>query len=417
MLHTSDWHLGRRFHRVDLLDTQAAFVDHLIEVVRTESVDLVVLAGDVYDRALPPVDAVMLLDEALSRLAGTGATVAVSSGNHDSARRLGFGSRLLARAGVHLRTDPAGTAEPVLVEDRHGPVAVYPVPYLEPAVLGPEDVGGPEPENPDQDGPEPQTPAPSRSRAGHDRVLGAALSAVRRDAASRGRIRTVVAAHAFVVGGSSCDSERDISVAGVQAVPAALFDGFDYVALGHLHRAQRISDRVRYSGSPLAYSFSEHGQIKGSWLIDLGPESVTAAEFLPAPVPRPLAVLRGKLSQLLADPVPAGHEDAWCQITLTDDQRPAQAMARVRERFPHTVELRFEPETGPDGASDSYLSRIRERSDLDVCTGFLDHVRTRSASAAETEWLRGALTEHRLAGSETAGPREAGTVPSGQGDM
>src|SRR5690348_5811791 len=215
-----------------MLDAQAAVIDHLVAVVRSEAVDVVVVAGDVYDRALPGVDVVALLDDALARLAGTGTTVVLSSGNHDSPRRLGFAARLLERSRVHVRTDPARCGDPVLLEDRYGPVAVYPLPYLEPALAGP--LLGCDP------------------GAGHETVLGTALSAVREDMSARpAGTRTVVAAHAFVGGGEPSDSERDISVGGVGAVPAGLFAGVDYVALGHLHGRQRLGETVRYSGSPL----------------------------------------------------------------------------------------------------------------------------------------------------------------------
>ena len=327
ILHTSDWHLGRSFHRVGLLEAQAAVLDHLVEVVRSERVDAVVVAGDVYDRALPGVEVVALLDEVLARLAGTGAAVVLSSGNHDSPRRLGFGSRLLEQARVHVRTDPARCGEPVLLADRWGDVAVYPLPYLEPALAGPA-LGCP-------------------PGAGHEQTLAAAMAAVRADRASRAAgTRTVVSAHAFVVGGLASDSERDISVGGVGAVPAEVFAGADYVALGHLHGRQQLAQGVRYSGSPLAYSFSEHAHVKGSWLVEFGRGGLERIDAVDAPVPRPLAVLRGRLDDLLSRPDLAHAEAAWCQVTLTDDERPAEAMTRVRSRFPHALELRFEPAGG-----------------------------------------------------------------------
>ena len=137
LLHTSDWHLGRSLHRADLRAAQSAFLDHLVEVARAEKVDAVLVAGDIYDRAVPPVDAVELCEDALLRLHDTGAAIVLISGNHDSARRLGFGSGLLEKAGVHLRTRPGALARPVVLTDAHGPVAVYGVPYLEPdAVRG-----------------------------------------------------------------------------------------------------------------------------------------------------------------------------------------------------------------------------------------------------------------------------------------
>ena len=382
ILHTSDWHLGRSFHRVGLLDAQAAFVDHLVDVVRAEQVDVVLVAGDVYDRALPGVDVVALLDDALARLAGTGTTVVLASGNHDSARRLGFASRLLETARVHVRTDPARCAEPVLLDDAHGPVALYPLPYLEPALLA--DGWGCE-----------------RS---HPAVLGSALDAVRADLAARpAAVRSVVAAHAFVVGGEVSDSERDISVGGVASVPLGLFEGFGYVALGHLHGRQELTGAIRYSGSPLAYSFSEAAHHKGSWLVELGPGGVERVDAVPAPVPRPLALVEGDLADLLVDPALAVHERSWCRVTLTDAQRPADAMTRLRARFPHTLELRFEPRAVAGVALGGYGRHLAGRDDLDVCCGFVEHVRGRAADDAETTLLRSALEQVRRADPEELG--------------
>jgi exonuclease SbcD len=385
LLHTSDWHLGRSFHRVNLLAEQATVLDHLVEVVRAERVDIVLVAGDVYDRALPGVDVVTLLDDALARLAGTGATVVLTSGNHDSPRRLGFAARLLERSRVHVRTEPARRGDPVLLEDAHGPVAVYPLPYLEPALVAPA-LG-------------------LSSGAGHEEVLTAAMDAVRADLATRpASTRSVVAAHAFVVGGFGSDSERDISVGGIGAVPAAVFDGVDYVALGHLHGRQRLADAVRYSGSPLAYSFSEHGHVKGSWLLELGPRGLERVDAVDAPVPRRLAVLRGRIEDLLGDAAAADAEEAWCQVTLTDDERPRDAMARLRTRFPHTLELRFEPAAGVGPGT--YTQRTAARSDLELCCGFVEHVRHRAPDEEERTLLR-----HAVDGARVALARESGVAP------
>jgi exonuclease SbcD len=190
-------------------------------------------------------------------------------------------------------------------------------------------------------------------------------------------------AHAFVSGGVGSDSERDISVGGVSAVSPEVFDGASYVALGHLHGQQQVEANVRYSGSPVAMSFGEAGQRKGSLLLDVTTGGVTA-ELLEAPVPRPLAVLRG-------DP-----EHAWCQITLTDGIRPQGAMDRLRRRFPHTLELRFEPQ-GVAIPTRSYTERVHARSDVDVCCDFLEHVRGgASATDDERELFQQALEESRV---------------------
>ncbi|MFD7238334.1 exonuclease SbcCD subunit D [Streptomyces syringium] len=382
MLHTSDWHLGRSFHRVGLLAAQRAFIDHLVDTVREQRVDVVLVAGDVYDRAVPPLTAVELFDDALHRLADLGVPTVMISGNHDSPRRLGVGAGLIERAGIHLRTAPAACGTPVLLADAHGDVAFYGLPYLEPALVR-EELGA--------------------RRGSHAAVLEAAMDRVRADLATRpAGTRSVVLAHAFVAGGAESDSERDITVGGVAAVPAAVFDGVDYTALGHLHGAQTITERVRYSGSPLAYSFSETDHRKTMWLIDLDAEGAVTAERLDCPVPRPLARIRGRLDDLLDDPRLERHEQAWVEATLTDPHRPQEPMARLARRFPHVVSLAFEPDRAPEDPLASYAQRLRGRTDRQITEDFVAHVRGgRGADAAEAAVLTTALDAVRLAGTET----------------
>ncbi|GAA2775275.1 exonuclease SbcCD subunit D [Kitasatospora cinereorecta] len=378
LLHTSDWHLGRSFHRESLHDAQRAFLDHLVAVVRAERVDAVLVAGDVYDRALPGLEAVALFDEVLFRLAELGVPTVFISGNHDSARRLGVGSRLIDRSGIHLRTDPDGCAVPVLLADEHGPVAVYGLPYLEPAMVR-ERFG--------------------LEKGGHDRVLGAAMDAVRADLATRDPgTRAVVLAHAFVTGGEPSDSERDITVGGVASVPAGVFDGVHYAALGHLHGCQTLAPHLRYSGSPLAYSFSEADHRKTMWLVDLAADGTVAAERIDCPVPRRLARLRGPLEHLLEHPGFAEHEESWVQATLTDPVRPSDPMERLRARFPHTLQLLFEPEGAAGDDPRSYAARVSGRSDQEVVEGFVAHVRPGQVlDDTEHGWLLEGLEAVRCA--------------------
>ena len=401
LLHTSDWHLGRSFHGIGMLDSQRAFIDQLVTFVRDEAVDVVLIAGDVYDRALPGVDVVGLLDDALVRLTGAGAQVVLTSGNHDSAIRLGFASRLLERGGVHLRTRLDELDQPVIfplhgtgtsgaIQDGAGdavgadagPVlAIYGIPWLEPRLVA-EQLGV--------------------ETASHFEVTRAATDRIRADVRHRSAGRTVhsvVLAHTFASGGISSDSERDLSIGGVGAVPLDLFDGFGYTALGHLHGRQELSPGVRYSGSPLAYSFSEAKHTKGSWLVEVDAEGVGEVRAVPWDAPRSLAVLRGKLDHLLESEEFAWAEAAYCQITLTDPARPAQAMDRLRARFPDTLVLGFDPD-GPGAAPKlSYSSRLAEADDdLSVCCGFLEHVRGRPASDAEAAVLAEAIEAVRLEG-------------------
>lgn len=378
LLHTSDWHLGRSFHREDLLGAQATFADALVDVVRSEQVDAVLVSGDVYDRALPGVDAVALCDDVLRRLAGLGVATVVISGNHDSARRLGFGADLIAAARVHLRTDPRRVGEPVVLADEAGPVAVYGVPYLEPDAVR-DDLGC--------------------TGRGHGPVLAAAMGAVRHDLASReAGTRSVVLAHAFVTGGEGCESERDITVGGVGSVPLSTFDGVDYVALGHLHGAQALSPRVRYSGSPLAYSFSEERHRKSMEIVDLDARGSTHVERVDCPVPRPLARLRGRLDDLLADPDLGRHEGSYLAVTLTDPARPVEPMERLRRRFPHVLVLGFEPEGAGPLEQTSYAAALRGRSDQEITEQFVAHVRGAAPVPAEVRLLRSALEAGRRDG-------------------
>jgi len=390
-LHTSDWHLGRSLHRADLREAQAAFLAHLVETVRSERVDAVLVAGDVYDRAIPSLDAVALYEDALARLRAAGARVVLISGNHDSARRLGVNGALIDVAGVHLRTRPEAVADPVLLDDEHGQVAVYGIPYLEPAIGLP---GLPHEAEPW-----------ARS---HAAVLGAAAGLIRADAAARAATRTVVLAHAWVAGGrndaeradnagqQASGSERDISVGGIGYAPASLFDGFGYVALGHLHGRQVLANHLRYAGSPLPYSFSEKDHKKGSWLVEVGADGTASAEWVPAPVYRRLAELSGRLEDLLTADGHDGHAGDFLAVTLTDTARPEGAMERLRRRFPHILTLEFKPE-GARADPRSYRERVSGRDDLAVAAEFVRHVRDSDPSGRERELLGAAFTAVRLA--------------------
>jgi DNA repair protein SbcD/Mre11 len=378
-LHTADWHLGRPFHGESLLDAQAAAVEHVAEVARSYAVDAILVAGDLYDRALPPVDAVRLADEALARLSEI-CPVVVISGNHDSAARLGFGSGLLARAGVHVRTDPAAIARPVVVGD----ACVYAIPYLEPDVV---------------------RAALGCEQRGHAAVLGAAMDAVRADLAARpAGTRAVVVAHAFVTGAVASASERDLAVGGAASVPGSLFAGVDYVALGHLHGPQRMGAAARYAGSPLAFSFSEARHRKSVAVVDVPPAhpspgagGAPEVELVPFGVGRPLAVLRGTLDELLADPAHAPHESSWVHATITDPVRPRDAMEQVRRRFPNAVVLTFDPQGAGARAAGSYAERLQGLGDAELLGRFVHDVRGTRAGEDERALLAEALTAGRVA--------------------
>jgi DNA repair protein SbcD/Mre11 len=374
LLHTADWHLGRAFHGEDLLGAQAAFVDFVVEAARGQAVDGILIAGDLYDRALPPADAVRLAGEALARLSEVAPVVAIS-GNHDSPARLGFGAEILARAGVHVVTEPAWVGVPISLGDG----LVYPIPYLEPDLA--------------------REPLELEERT-HAAALRAAMARVRADLATRGSAGApvVAMAHAFVAGGMPSESERDLAVGGASTVPALAFEGADYVALGHLHGPQVVGGGLgRYAGSALAFSFSEAGQAKSVAVVELtAAGALPLVELLPTPVPRALATLRGTLDELLADPRLADREGAWVQATLTDPVRPSDAMERLRRRFPYAVALAFDPQ-GAGAAPDGSYQRLRGLDDDELVQRFVADTRGRAVGDDELALLRDALTARRVA--------------------
>ncbi|MFC4561622.1 exonuclease SbcCD subunit D [Nocardiopsis mangrovi] len=375
LLHTSDWHLGRSFHRENLISAQAAFIDHLIATIRSERIDVVLVAGDLYDRALPPLDAVRLFDDALRRIRDTGARAVLISGNHDSMVRLGYATDLIDAAGIHLRSSLDRVGTPVVIDDRHGPVAFYGIPYLEPEIARHHW---------------------GLTERGHSAVIGHAMDLVRADLERRpAGTRSVVLAHAFVSGAEPSDSERDISVGGASHVPLSVFDGVGHVALGHLHGRQAMSPTAYYSGSPLAYSFSEERHVKGSWILDLGASGPASAEFAEAPVPRPIARIRGRIDDLLNGAGWERYTGHWLQITLTDPLRPQLPMDRLRERFPHALALDFDPDHRPDSDHSTWSQRVAGRSEPDLALDFVGWARGAPATDAERGLVRSAFEDVR----------------------
>ena len=378
VLHTSDWHLGRSFHGVDILDHHREFIDWLVTYVESERIDLVIVAGDVYDRAVPSLAAVGVWEDAVVRLTRT-CPVLVTSGNHDSPTRLGFAGALLANAGLHLRTSLSSIADPLVVVDDDVTLAVYGLPYLEPDL---------------------HREALDAERS-HTAVLQAAMRRVRDDLASRQGVRSIVAGHAFITGGGDAvvsDSERDLRVGGIGDAPAGVFDGVDYVALGHLHGAQAVVDpTVRYSGSPLAFSFSEQHHVKSVTVLDVpatGPISVT---LVPTPVPRPLITLTGTLQEVLDDPATASYADHWVRVRLTDARRPDDPMGRLRAVLPHAVELTFERSI-PDAIIAVDAEGVPVSDPLAIAEAFVEHVTSTPPDEIEQALLREAVERVRIDG-------------------
>ena len=318
-LHLSDLHLGKRVCECSMLDDQRYILEEILSLLDAHPVDAVLLAGDLYDKPVPPAEAVRLLDWFLTALAKRGLPVFAISGNHDSAERIAFGAQLLAGSRVYVSPVFEGAPAPITLTDEYGPVDLYLLPFLKPSAV--------------------RHVYPDEPIESYNDALGCVL---RRCAPAPDR-RSVLVAHQFVAGAAACESEEP-SVGGVDCVDAALFDGFDYVALGHLHSPQKVGrETLRYCGTPLKYSFSEAHQHKSASLVELGPKGSMEITLLPLTPKHDLREVRGSYMELTDRHTYAGTAtDDYLHITLTDEQDIPDALARLRVIYPNLLRLDYD---------------------------------------------------------------------------
>jgi exonuclease SbcD len=350
LLHTSDWHIGRKFHQLSLLEDQLAFGEWLSQVIRSESIDQVLISGDLYDRAAPSGDAVEALNKIFTSITEAGAGIIAISGNHDSGERLNFGSAAMSTAGIHLRAERphlSAMGSPINFKiPGHDPLQVLPLPYIDPYRV--TDLNGATPQ--------------------HSSVLTSVLS--HRESEIHNPARTIVMAHAFVTGGMATDSERELSVGGTSMVPAEVFRPFGYTALGHLHRPQTVgSENVVYSGSPLAYSFSEEHP-KSVRIIEVG--AGIASKVLPIEVGKPVYTVKDTLENLLSDPKWEYATTGFVRAQLTDPNLQLGAMEKLRQRFEHLLELEQVALTAHVSPSGTAARDMMRRSPGELLSGYLE---------------------------------------------
>lgn len=351
LIHTSDWHFGKRFLETDMLPLQAAFCDWFVDLVRQEQADCVLISGDLYDRANPKDDAVDLLDDVLHRISSTGASIVLISGNHDSAERLHFGTRFMTGGGLHIRTERRSISEighPLTVTGRDGiAVEILPLPYLDPERV--EAVAG--------------------VARNHESVLRSVLDA--QMALLRDPSRAIAMAHAFVVGGAPSESERPLVLGGTGSVPANLFDGFGYVALGHLHRPQELGDgRLVYSGTPMPYSFSEEHD-KSVRVIDVDRTGLRSS-VVASTACRPVVTLEATLDELVSSAKFEMHTNSFVRARLTDPNLQVGAMDRLRKRFPYVLDMEQVALTRQGVLDAERLKELAKRSEEDVVREYVD---------------------------------------------
>ncbi len=359
-LHTADWHLGRLFHGSCLTEDQAHVMEQFVALVKDEKPDAVLVCGDVYDRAVPPADAVRLLDDVLSRLVlDLRVPVIMIAGNHDSPDRLAFGSRVLAGQRLHVFGSVAHNVQCVTLYDKWGPVRIYALPYAEPAVA--------------------RAILEAEEVLTHEAALNACLERIRSEHPSEAR--SVALAHAFVSGGEASESERPLSVGGADRVSPDSFEGIHYVALGHLHRPQTVgSERLCYSGSLLKYSFSEAAHSKCVALVEIGRNGQCEIQRIPLTPKRELRRIEGYLKDILEGPRPGENRYDYIAVSLLDTEAILDVMGKLRQIYPNVlhVERPF---------FDMLMERTQDRtdhrrlSDLDLFSSFFRQVTGKDVTA------------------------------------
>ncbi|WP_198783029.1 exonuclease SbcCD subunit D [Shewanella putrefaciens] len=370
-IHTSDWHIGRQLHNQSLLDDQAFVLDQIVALATEQSVDAVIVAGDIYDRSIPPANAVALLDNVLNRLVqDLKLQVIMIAGNHDGHERLGFAAKQMAAGGLHIIGPLSAALSPIRLESPTGAAYFYPLPYAEPATV--RQVL--------------ECEAPS-----HEAAMALLLEQVRQHD-SQG-LPKVVISHCFLDGGSESESERPLSIGGADKISPALFAEFDYVALGHLHGPQyKGAEHVRYSGSILKYSFSEQHQHKSVTLVELGAQTPMDIRLLPLTSLRDVRVLEGELANLIEQGKTDTKRDDYLMVRLLDKHAILDAMGKLRAVYPNVLHLE---RTGlMAGQQQVALSRDHiKKGEMDMFCDFFTQVSGESLTQAQQAVMDELLTK------------------------
>ncbi|SUI63942.1 exonuclease SbcCD subunit D [Shewanella morhuae] len=370
-IHTSDWHIGRQLHNQSLLDDQAFVLEQIIALASEHKVDAVIVAGDIYDRSIPPANAVALLDDVLNRLVhGLGLQVIMIAGNHDGHERLGFAAKQMAASGLHIIGPLSVNIYPITLSSLSGDVVFYPLPYADPATV---------------------RHVFECEAASHEMAMDILLEQVRQHD-SQG-LPKVVIGHCFLDGGSESESERPLSIGGADKISPKLFTEFDYVALGHLHGPQyKGAEHVRYSGSILKYSFSEQHQHKSVTLVELGAQTPINIRLLPLTSMRDVRILEGELETLLAQGKTDIKREDYLMVRLLDKHAILDAMGKLRAVYPNVLHLE---RTGlMAGQQQVALSRDHiKKGEMDMFCDFFSQVSGEPLTQAQQTVMDDLLTK------------------------
>lgn len=319
ILHTSDWHLGRIFYGVHLTDDQAYVLDEMIRLIKDVKPDVILVSGDIFDRSVPPVEAVDLLDDTITRIVlDLKIPVIMIAGNHDSAERINFGSRLMRTSRLNIFGRFSKNLKPVVLEDKFGPVYFYALPYVEPAAV--------------------RESLQDEEIHTHDDAAKKLTGIIKNS--MKDQRRNVLIAHTFAAGCESSESERPLSVGGSSVVDSSCFEGFSYAALGHLHRPQKVGvENIRYSGSLMKYSFSEAVQKKHIPLVDMGEDGSIKIEYYELHPQRDVRCLEGYMDDILKGQKEGENKEDYIMVTLKDDGAILDPMGKIRQVYPNTLHI------------------------------------------------------------------------------
>lgn len=344
LVHLSDLHLGKRVNEFSLIEDQRHILDEILKIIDDERPDAVLIAGDIYDKSVPSAEAVTLFDSFLVSLAARSLKVCAISGNHDSPERVSFGGRLMAYSGVHIAPVYSGVTEPVRFDDEYGAVNVYMLPFVKPANV--------------------RRFFPEREIESYTDAVSAAVDAMEIDPATR----NVLVTHQFVTGAERCESE-ELSVGGADNVDASVFDGFDYVALGHIHGPQKVSrETMRYCGTPLKYSFSEARHIKSVTVVEMrgkGGVDVRAVPLIPL---RDMTEIKGSYAELSFKDYYDGKSfrNDYLHVTLTDEEDVPDAVSKLRIIYPNIMKLDYDNSRTRAGIVLDSAAELQRKSKIEL---------------------------------------------------
>lgn len=371
LIHLSDLHLGKRIYEFSMLEEQRLILRQILTVIDDEKPDAVLIAGDVYDKSVPSVEAVGLFDDFLVQLSRRGLTVLVISGNHDSAERISFGGRLMMRSGIHIAQAYHGTTEPVTLSDAYGSVHFYLLPFVKPAHV--------------------RSCFPDTAIESYTDAVRTAVGQMQIDVSDR----NVLVTHQFVTGAVRTESE-ELSVGGSDNVDASVFEAFDYVALGHLHAPQRCKDeRIRYCGAPLKYSFSEAKDQKSITIVTLEEKGALAVRTVPLVPRHDMRELRGTYEELTKKSFyeHTPYQEDYLHITLTDEDDIPEALGRLRAIYHRLMKLDYDNRRTRSGAQITDAESVGQKTPLALFEELYEKQNGQSFGAEQAAWLEKAILQ------------------------